>query len=254
MTSDDPLADPRVRTTCLVILTMIACGAALAALRPVLVPLLLALLFTYCLRPIVNVQLRWLRVPWLVAVAGAGLVGLALLAFIGVILAAFVNDVYTNLPLYQKRFAELLRHVSDVVPLEALGLRSDPNGAVRFSEEATQRVLGALAGSALDVLSGGGLVLIFMLFLLFGGRPGVRSEASLLGHIEARAQRYILQMVGFSALTGLLVWLSLEVVGVDFAFAFGFIAFLLNFIPTIGPLAATLLPVPVVLLDPGLSV
>jgi AI-2 transport protein TqsA len=115
-------------------------------------------------------------------------------------------------------------------------------------------VLEALAASAVGVLSGGGLVLIFVLFLLFGGRPGVRSEASLLGEIEARAQRYILQMVGFSALTGLLVWLALAAFGVDFAFAFGFIAFLLNFIPTIGPLLATVLPVPVVLLDPRLSV
>jgi AI-2 transport protein TqsA len=254
MTYDDPLADPRVRTTCLVILTMVACGAALKELRPVLVPLLLALLFTYCLRPIVEVQVHWLRVPWPVAVAGAGLVGLALLAFIGTVLAAFAADVNARLPLYQKRFAELLHQASDFVSLEALGVRSDPGGAVRISEDATQRVLGALANSALDVLSGGGLVLIFVLFLLFGGRPGVRSEESLLGQIEARAQRYILQMVGFSALTGLLVWLSLAVVGVDFAFAFGFIAFLLNFIPTIGPLVATLLPLPVVLLDPELSV
>src|SRR5215510_8898495 len=106
MTSDDPLADARVRTTCLVILTMIAIGAALAALRPVLVPLLLALLFTYCLRPIIEVQVHWLRVPWPVAVGGAGLVGLALLAFIGLILTAFVSDVGENLPAYQARVAE----------------------------------------------------------------------------------------------------------------------------------------------------
>src|SRR5262245_33050332 len=90
----------RVRTTCLVILTVIAIGAALAPLRPVLVPLLLAVLFTYCLRPVVEVQVRWLRLPWPIAVAGAGLVALALLAFFGLILAALVTDVRANLPLY----------------------------------------------------------------------------------------------------------------------------------------------------------
>src|SRR5262245_64455298 len=130
MTSDDPLPDPRVRTACLVILAMIATGAALAALRPVLVPLL-ALLFTYCLRPIVETQVHWLRVPWPVAVGGAGLVGLALLAFIGLILAEFVSDVGENLPAYQARVAELLREVSGVVSLEALGLRADPDGALQ---------------------------------------------------------------------------------------------------------------------------
>jgi AI-2 transport protein TqsA len=43
------------------------------------------------------------------------------------------------------------------------------------------------------------------------------------------------------------------VLGVDFAYAFGFLAFLLNFIPTVGPLVATLLPLPVVLLDEEMS-
>jgi AI-2 transport protein TqsA len=35
---------------------------------------------------------------------------------------------------------------------------------------------------------------------------------------------------------------------------FGFLAFLLNFIPTIGAVVATLLPVPVIVLSPDLSV
>jgi AI-2 transport protein TqsA len=134
------------------------------------------------------------------------------------------------------------------------GVPVDRQRLLDILSESVPGALGSLVRPATDVLSFIGLVLIFVLFLLFGGRPGVRSEESLLGQIEARAQRYILQMVAFSALTGLLVWLSLAAVGVDFAFAFGFIAFLLNFIPTIGPLAATLLPLPVVLLDPELSV
>jgi AI-2 transport protein TqsA len=254
MSPIDDHTDERIRTTCLVILTVIAIGAALVPLRPVLVPLLLALLFTYCLRPVVEVQVRWLRLPWPVAVAGAALVGLALLAFIGLVLTALAADVRANLPLYQRRFAELLRQASEVVSLQALGVRSDPDGAVSISEEASGRLAGALFGSALDLLSGGGLVLIFVAFLLFGGRPGTRSEETLLGQIEARAQRYILQMVGFSTLTGLLVWLALAAVGVPFAFAFGFLAFLLNFIPTVGPLVATLLPLPIVVLDPEMSI
>lgn len=254
MHADDSLTNQRIRTTCLVILTVIAIGAALVPLRPVLVPLLLALLFTYCLRPVVEVQVRWLRLPWPVAAAGAGLVALALLAFLGVVLAALVTDVNRNRLKYEESFVELTRQAAAVVPLESLGLRRDPDGAVGITQEARQWLLGALGGSALEVLSGGGLVLIFVLFLLFGGRPGTRSEESLLGQIEVRAQRYILQMVGFSALTGFLVWVSLEAVGVPFAFAFGFAAFLLNFIPTVGPLIATLLPLPVVLLDPELTV
>ena len=41
--------------------------------------------------------------------------------------------------------------------------------------------------------------------------------------------------------------------GVDLAMVFGLFAFLLNFIPSIGSIIATLLPVPVVLMSPSLS-
>jgi len=103
------------------------------------------------------------------------------------------------------------------------------------------------------VLSFVGLVLIFVLFLLLGPARASRWPRQSARRDRVAGQRYILQMVGFSILTGVLVGVSLGLVGVKFAFAFGFIAFLLNFIPTVGPLAATLLPLPVVLLDDHMS-
>ena len=41
-----------------------------------------------------------------------------------------------------------------------------------------------------------------------------------------------------SALTGLLIWISLELIGVDYAIIWAVIAFLLNFIPNIGSIIA----------------
>ena len=48
-----------------------------------------------------------------------------------------------------------------------------------------------------------------------------------------------------SAVTGLLVWAILTFVGLKLAGAFGILAFLLNFIPSIGSIIATLLPIPI---------
>ena len=45
-------------------------------------------------------------------------------------------------------------------------------------------------------------------------------------------------------------WPSL---GVDLALVFGLLAFLLNFIPSVGSIIATLLPVPVVVVSPDIS-
>jgi predicted PurR-regulated permease PerM len=43
--------------------------------------------------------------------------------------------------------------------------------------------------------------------------------------------------------TGVLVWLALEFIGVDFAVTWGALAFFLNFIPTVGSILASIPPV-----------
>lgn len=249
----DPLADQRIRTACLVILACIAVGAALILLRPVLVPLLVALLFTYCLKPVIDFQVKRLGFPRYVALGGAAVVALALLAVAAGMITAFAIELRESFPKYRDRLGELARQVTESVPLQRLGMPDDPAKLVRIPEQSVQHMLGTLIGPLTDIVSGIGLVLIFVLFLLIGGGNRPLRAGSLLAEIEVRAQRYILQMVGFSVVTGLLVGVSLGLVGVKFAFAFGFLAFLLNFIPTIGPLLAILLPLPVVLLDADLN-
>ncbi len=61
-------------------------------------------------------------------------------------------------------------------------------------------------------------------------------------------------IVLISALTGFLVALTLGILHVPFATLFGFLAFLLNFIPNIGAIIATLLPLPIVYLDPNMTI
>lgn len=45
----------------------------------------------------------------------------------------------------------------------------------------------------------------------------------------------------------------LWVLGVQLAYVFGLITFVLNFVPNLGPLIATFLPMPLVIFDPGES-
>lgn len=249
----ETLINERIRTTCLVILTVIAVGAALVPLRPVLVPLLLALLFTYCLKPLIGLQTRYLGFPHFLAVGGALLVGLALLTGMSLIVITFVGELRATLPAYQTRFQDLRRELTTSILWKQLGLPADTEGAFTVSADAIRQLLTGAASSAADIASGSGLVLLFVLFLLLGGPAIPRRPGTLLVEIEERAQRYILQMVGFSTFTGVLVGVALAIVGTDFAFTFGFLAFLLNFIPTIGPLVATLLPLPVVVLAPDMT-
>jgi AI-2 transport protein TqsA len=74
-----------------------------------------------------------------------------------------------------------------------------------------------------------------------------------LGEIESRIKRYILTKALVSALTGVLVGTVLVVLGIDLALVFGLFAFLLNFIPSVGSIVSTLLPLPVVLVSPDVA-
>ncbi|MCA9434589.1 MAG: AI-2E family transporter, partial [Candidatus Omnitrophica bacterium] len=55
--------------------------------------------------------------------------------------------------------------------------------------------------------------------------------------------RYIGIKTTVSALTGLLVWLSLVLIGVDFPVLWGILAFLLNYVPNIGSIIAAVPPI-----------
>ncbi len=118
--------------------------------------------------------------------------------------------------------------------------------------------------AVLNIVSHGVLVLIFLSFLLTGQRysravaapapqypPG--SFPSVWVEIESHVKRYLIAKTGVSVFAGILVWCVLTVLGVPLALVFGLMACLLNFVPNIGSIVATLLPLPVVLVDPNVS-
>lgn len=111
-----------------------------------------------------------------------------------------------------------------------------------------------LSSQARDLAQYSLLVLVFMMLALLEVRifneklssmerrdPGMRvSEAC--GRIVDKFRRYMAIRVVASALTGVTVWALSWLIGVDLPYAWGVLAFVLNFIPFIGPFFATVLP------------
>ncbi|MBZ6078670.1 AI-2E family transporter [Microvirga puerhi] len=71
-----------------------------------------------------------------------------------------------------------------------------------------------------------------------------RGQILLQGSVETaiKIRRYMLIRTCMSVITGLLVWGFAKLVGLQLAEEWGFIAFLLNYIPFLGPLVATVFP------------
>ncbi|MBS0655641.1 MAG: AI-2E family transporter, partial [Verrucomicrobia bacterium] len=97
------------------------------------------------------------------------------------------------------------------------------------------------------------LVVIFMTILLFGKPNGKRVESHVWREGEDQIKKYIIQKFLISAITGALIGGFLALLGVDLPLVFGILVFLLNFIPSVGPIIATVLPLPVVLMSPQIS-
>ena len=262
--ADQSRADRRVQTACLLILTFIASGFALWALRPVLVPFVLALFFTYWLTPIIDVQVRRFHVHRWVAVAVTAILALSLLLGIGAIVGTSIASVSQRASVLAARtppttqpdtamVARLATWAASTRPGRWLGLRADSEVLKVPSQTAQDLVQGVIRETTV-IISNGTLVLVFVLFMLVGRGVKAPPRALLLIEIENRVKRYLVVIISMSVLTGLLVGASLSILNVQFAAVFGLLALLLNFIPTLGGIIATLLPIPVVVLSPEMSV
>jgi AI-2 transport protein TqsA len=97
------------------------------------------------------------------------------------------------------------------------------------------------------------VVLIYVFFLLIGA-PTVGYDSPTYREINHQVRSYLALKTIISIFTGLAFGLALRVFGVPMAFTFGVLAFLLNFVPNIGPLVASLLPIPLIVLDPTGSI
>lgn len=85
------------------------------------------------------------------------------------------------------------------------------------------------------------------------GSPARGGATSLWDKVDLQVRRYIVLKSALSALVGVSVGLTLGVLNVDLAFLFGLFSVFANYIPNVGAVVATLLPLPVICLDPTMS-
>ena len=80
------------------------------------------------------------------------------------------------------------------------------------------------------------------------------NEKKLLNTFKAiteQIQRYIILKIAINLAAGIVVWIFLSILGVEFPFIWGLFTFLFNFIPTIGSAIALVLPVTMTLIEFG---
>jgi AI-2 transport protein TqsA len=245
----------RVQTVCLVVLATLAAGGTLHWLAPVMIPFVLAVFFAFILSPLIEFQVARLRMPRAAAISVTLVLAFLLFAGVAALVSASVAQLAANADGYQAKATALVNMAASMLSLERLGIDaaavSDP--LKKFSVGTLGKLLLGTTKAIRDILSNGFLVLIFMVFLLLGGSGRPPDPDSTWSEIDARIKRYLVTKGVLSAATGALVGSALSLLGIDLALVFGLFAFLLNFIPSIGSIIATFLPLPVVIASPDVS-
>jgi AI-2 transport protein TqsA len=256
----------RVQTVCLLVLSAVALGGTMFWLKPVMIPFVLALFISLGLNSVVNVQMELLKIPRVLALISTLLLAFLVFTLLGLLVTASVGQLADNASTYVAQVTRLIEQLGKILPVNIVSLT--PEGVTdRLSKMSIQTVSGLLLNTTnaiLGLLSQSFLVFIFVIYLLLGSgsarnNPNLsdtagppRTNGAWL-EIESRVTQYLVTKAIISAGTGFIVWCILAMLGVDLALVFGLFAFLLNFIPSIGSIIATLLPLPVVIVDPGVT-
>ncbi len=234
-----------LQTLSLLTVATVAIAVALIYTRTLMVPFALSVLLAYLLAPLIDWLQDRAKLPRWLAITATLLAILGVFVGLTALISSSVAGLGDNASLYGDRLRSLT---------EKVGVWLDDNGIDLGQKDMVAAVkdlplfdwLKRTAGGVLNFLSNFFLVLIFVIYLVAGRRPESTGQKA---ELEAKIRAYLFTKITLSAITGVLTTVILLVLGVDLALVFGLMAFLLNFIPNVGSVIATLLPLPVVLMQ-----
>lgn len=231
--------------------------AGLRAAAPLLVPLLVAVFLSMVTFPLVAALQRRGVPPW-PAVLLALLVTIAMLTGPGLVVQGTATQFVAAAPRYQERLLQMTAFVQE--RLAAYGIQTGDIGAV-LDPSIVIDIVGFTVTGIAALLSNLVLVLLTMTFILLEAASFTRKlrevrsvgedEPDYLSGVPHQVLRYLWIKTAISIATGLLLGLWVAILGVDFAVLWGFLAFVLNYIPNFGSILAAIPPVLLATLQEG---
>lgn len=235
------------------LLFMLACLVVVVygmrSAAPILLPSALALFLTVLSLPVM-LWLRERRVPSWIAIFLTLLLNVSLIGLLVMIVSESVSELQAQLPRYIRLFQELqvswfnfIESRTDIVVSEVLSTDIvDPLAFIDFARGAVGRVAQFVSMTFLVFL-----IMAFMLSeaMVFPAKfrhisgPAVRNE-DRLQKVVTEVQTYLGIKTVVSLATGLLLGSWAWLAGLDFPILLGLVAFLLNYVPTVGSILAAL--------------
>ena len=222
--------------------------------RSILIPFVFALLLWFFVRKIRQAlnKIKFIKekMPSWVTNLVTSAIMLFIFGVISRIVLSNISELVKSYPLYESNLGLIVNDIDQLLGVNII------DEFKSFSEEYNFGILLKSAFKSLtDLLSNAFMIILYMLFIFLEEssfqnklqailkRDNQKSNiVDILSKIEASISNYIGVKTLVSLSTGIISYFALLIIGIDSPVFWGFLIFLLNFIPTIGSLIATLFP------------
>lgn len=231
--------------------------------KSILQPIVLAILVWFLLKAVRNfvakLKIKKKALPsWLQNVVAFVLI-FGVLTLVGRLLSNSVINLSKQLPVYKTNVNDITEQLNQLLHIDIVTWMKDNLNDFDFTG-----IVQNLLNAVYELFADAFLVILYVAFLIieeaafpaklkamFPGQEQFTRVNSILKKLNSSINNYIWLKTTVSILTGVLSYIALLIIGVDSAFFWAFLIFLLNYIPTIGSLIATIFPALMSLLQTG---
>lgn len=222
--------------------------------QSIIVPFIFALLLWFIVRKIRHlidkVTFIEKHIPTRLKNLIPALIILGIISFVAKILLTNINNLAQSYPIYVGNVELVITKIN-----ETFGINIIENFKDQLTEFDFGKMLKELFQSITELLSNTFLIIIFALFIfleesnfptklknIFTQKEKYDGLNKILENIETSIANYIGIKTLVSLTTGIISYIALLFIGIDSPLFWAFLIFMLNFIPTIGSIVATIFP------------
>lgn len=255
-TTNNPVKTSQVL---LILASFVIIVAGMKAAESIIVPFLLSIFISIIASP----PFFWLQnkgVPKATSLIIVILVFLAFIFLIGLLIGTSVNDFTFKLPFYQQKLQDQTQAIISWL-IEKNFIEPDFQMSNVFNPAAVLGIVGDTLNQVSNLFADGFLILLTVIFMILEVTSLPIKLKKILNSPEESIKRvqsvtlninkYIAIKTWISLATGILVFILLLILGVDYPLLWAVLAFALNFIPTIGSIIALIPPVLLTIIQIG---
>ncbi|MCL2705044.1 MAG: AI-2E family transporter [Spirochaetaceae bacterium] len=237
------MRDKKLSVVFLGVIAVIAVGIVFKIASSVIMPMVIALLFSFILYPLI-MAMEKIRIHKIVGIIIILSVLVGAFYLVVILLYKSITTFTLHLPWYIEQLKEIYKDLTQKIianfsiTTADFFLEYDWGKLARSSLIAFSNSITRFAGFSFIIF-----ILILFLFLEYSIFKNKLTEAFpkakrkiiiVITRITKDVGKYLAVKAFISAVTGILTWILLLIIGLDFAPIWGLMAFFLNFIPVVG--------------------